>query len=338
MPEFRQNPINKHWVIIAKERAKRPNDFKEDHKPEPIDPSKNPFALGNEAMTPPESLVYSDKVDREPNTPDWTVRVFPNKFPILDGKGEFEVNRSGVYSWAPGLGFHEVVATNDPNKPLSHLPKRDVMLVLKAYKERIKHFASHRFVRYTLPIYNHGKAAGASLAHPHSQLFAIPLVSNYILLELEKELEYYNEISGCGSCGMIAQEIAAKERIVLENDRFVSFAPYASREPFEVVIYPKQHEHQFEKTSDDDLMKMAEVLKGSLRKLHDGLGNPNYNYYLHTSPHDGNDYSYSHWHLKILPRLSVRAGFELGTGIIVNTMPPEHAAEFLRSVEVDLND
>lgn len=338
MPELRQNPINKHWVVIAKERAKRPQDFIR-VKEKDTKPVKDcPFEQGNEDKTPSEVLVFPSEPKRKLNTKGWIVRVFPNLFPAFSSGKSFHLKQKGFHVWAEAAGSHEVIATRDHEKTLALLPEDHITYMLQAYKERMMYYRDSSFIKYCLAIYNHGKEAGASLSHPHSQFFALPLVSNYILDELRHEKKFQKLHGMCGYCAIIGQELKENKRIINKNKSFISFAPFSSREPFEVVIFPRDHQPNFWASTDEQLQDLAMILKDALARIYHGLKDPNFNYYLHTAPLEkGKNYDFSHWHLKILPRLSVRAGFELGTGIIINVVPPENAATFLRD-EVILPD
>lgn len=330
MSELRQNPVNEHWVIIAKERAKRPQDFIRTTERVQNSIHECPFEQGKESLTPPEALAYSPDPARKPNTPNWTMRVFANKFPAVAPAAEFVLEREDMYKFGPATGFHEIIAPADHYKHPALLSNEELFLLFKAQKERIMFYKQTPFIRYTQLFYNHGESAGASLAHPHAQFLALPVVSNYVTQELYFEQQYQKKHGTCGHCAMIAAEIKLKKRVIMQNKSFLSTAPFASRNPFEIVIYPLWHTPRYEDANDEQLRDLAQVLKDALLRLHEKLKNPDFNYYTHTVPHHNGNYDYSHWHLKILPRLSTRGGFELATGIVINVVSPEDAAAFLR--------
>jgi len=341
MPEFRRDIIRREWVALATGRAKRPADFVKDRK----DPQMNPksdnsgcfFCPGHESETPPEVLAYSKDENRKSDTSGWWVRAFPNKFPAFVPGEEFAQEHYQIYQHGEAVGFHEVIATADHNIPPALFSTEQMEMMLRAYEERFQVHCAKDVVKYILIIYNHGKSAGASLEHPHSQLFAIPIVSNYLKVELRGAEKYHHTHKKCVFCSIIDNEVskAKGQRVVYDSEKFIALAPYASRNPFETWILPKDHNPFFQIEDYATRVQLAECLRTVLKKLYVGLKNPDFNYYIQTAPCDGKDYGYYHWHLEILPRLSVRAGFEYGTGIIINTVSPEDAAKYLREVNID---
>jgi UDPglucose--hexose-1-phosphate uridylyltransferase len=132
---------------------------------------------------------------------------------------------------------------------------------------------------------------------------------------------------------MAEWELESRKRLVFENDSFLAFCPYSSRVAFEVWIIPKKHKPYFERITMSEKEEVAQALQEAISRIHQGLDNPDYNFYIHTSPADGKDYPHYHWHIEILPRTTVWAGFELSTGIEISTIEPEIAAEFLRNIK-----
>src|SRR3990172_7269528 len=180
---------------------------------------------------------------------------------------------------------------------------------------------------------NHGKSAGTSLDHPHSQLVATPIVPMHIRRKYEVATSYYDDTSRCIYCDMVREELKSDERIVIETDKFVVFHPFASRSPFETWIAPKRHLSSFGNVPTEDIVDLARVLKTTLFKIYNTLGDPDFNYVIHTAPGDDENKSYYLWHIQIIPRLSTLAGFELGSGIYINTTLPEETAEFIRNIK-----
>lgn len=328
MPELRSNPLTKKWVVIATERAKRPDSYVCVRREE--EPGKLcPFCLGNEGMTPPETFAYRE-ANSLPDGPGWQVRVVPNKFPAFIRGNNFDLKQGPLYSTASAIGEQEVIIhAPDHVNDLGTLPEEQVTLVLEAYKERYCALCVNKNIKYILFVVNHGKEAGASIAHPHSQLFAIPLTPEVVENEIKNSYEFYKENGECSLCSMIKEELKKKERMVVETEKFVSFVPFAATVPFEVLLAPKNHKAQFELYSKEEIKELAYILKKTLNLLYKKLNDPPFNYYLHTSPCCQN-ISFYHWHFEILPKLTTMAGFEMGTGIIINPVLPEEAARFLR--------
>lgn len=324
--ELRQDLVTGKWVIISPKRKKRPHSpFVEAHYQYKKDVKKcifcDPVASGQEK----DVLIYRDEED-------WSVRVFPNKYPAFQKGQDLEKKVLGPYFAQSAIGFHELVVTRDHNKSLGRLEKEQVAEVLRAYQERYIKLMNKRFVQYISIFHNHGKKAGASVIHPHSQLIAMPIVSSDVQDELVGAEGYFTKDQECAFCRILDYELSNKSRVVFESDYFVVFCPFASRMGYEMWVIPKEHEPYFERQEKKELEKAGEALNQALKRLDQALDNPDYNFYLHTSPCDGEAYDYYHWHIEILPRYSTWAGFELGTGVEINTVVPEIAAKELREV------
>ncbi len=335
MPELRRDPIIGRWVIIATERAARPSDFKHSEliMPPSREPKNCPFCEGNEYMTPPEVLAYRNP-GTIPNGPGWWIRAFPNKYPALKADEELIKRGIGVYDMMSGFGVHEVIVETPQHKitPLE-MPQKQYEEIIWAYRDRIISLSKDPRIKHIIIFKNHGRQAGASLEHPHSQLIAIPVIPRTMKSELDGSRLYYELRDRCIFCDIITQELGFQERIVHENYSFVAFAPYASRFPFEIWIMPKQHSHRFEEIDKNQVVDLAEMLKTVLSKLYLLLNDPPYNYMLHTAP-IGDHRDYYHWHIEVIPRLTHVAGFEWGTGMYINPTPPEQAATLLRKQEI----
>ncbi|MCD6123671.1 galactose-1-phosphate uridylyltransferase [bacterium] len=343
MSELRHDPVQKRWVIIAAERAKRPKEFAHEETVKPTSPIACPFCPGNEDRTPPEIYAVREEGSK-PNSPGWKLRVIPNKFPVLKVEGELNRRGLGIYDIIDGIGAHEVIIeTPDHNAHIGDMPLEDVFNIVKAYRERISDLHKDQRLRYVLIFKNYGAVAGASLGHPHSQLIATPITPRTVAAELDSAKEHYLQKERCLFCDIINQEMALEERIVFVKERFVAFCPFASRFPFEICLLPRYHHHDFSLTSDEDLWAFADALKDILGRLKRVLNNPPYNFMLHTAPNTvyrpGRPFYWEtlpydwHWHLEIIPRLTKIAGFEWGSGFYINPVPPESAAEALRNSE-----
>jgi UDPglucose--hexose-1-phosphate uridylyltransferase len=330
MPELRKDPVTGRWVIIASERAKRPRDFVAERPAPPKGPC--PFCPGNEALTPPEILAYRAN-GGAPNGPDWTLRVVPNRFPVLRIEGELDPRGEGMFDLMHGIGAHEVVIeTAEHDRDLPDLEPARVEDVLRAYRDRMADLRKDPRFGYVLIFRNHGEVAGATLEHPHSQLIATPVVPIRVMEECRGAVRYREYRERCVFCDIVREELAARKRVVLENDRFAVLAPFASRFPFETWIVPKRHQTDFASVEDADLAACAAVLKETLRRTRDVLDDPPYNFIVHTSPlHGRREDDSLHWHLEVMPRLTKVAGFEQGSGFYINPTSPEEAADFLRN-------
>ena len=332
MPELRKNPIIDRWVIISTERGKRPVFLTEEP---PSKPAVCPLCPGNESMTPPE--VYAVRHDGSaPNTPGWTLRVVPNKFPALRIEGDLNKEGLGLYDKMNGIGAHEVIIeTPNAEETLSDMPLNRIQDVFVAYRERIFDLSRDRRFKYIIVFKNHGSVAGASLEHAHSQLIALPIVPRGVSEEMNGGLSYYNYKDRCIFCDIIAQEKEDNTRIVYENDLFVVLSPFAARFPFETWILPKKHEAVFAAHDpSQNYYSLAETLSLVLKKYVKVLNSPPYNFVIHTSPYSGSsNVPHYHWHIELIPRLTKMAGFEWGTGFYINPTPPEEATEYLKETK-----
>ncbi len=332
MPELRKDPIIGRWVIIATERGKRPHDFVIEE--EVVKGGFCPFCPGNEHTTPPEIFAYRAS-GTAPNSPGWSLRVVHNKFPALVLEGDLDRQGEGMFDKMAGIGTHEVIIENpDHLTTLTTISIEGFVQVLTAYRERIRSLAEDPRFKYVLIFKNMGRAAGASLEHSHSQLIGLPIVPELVMEELNGSKFYYNWKERCVFCDMIRQELQQRVRVVLENRDFVALCPFAPRSPFEVWILPKTHYSSYLHLPEDSFQFLAEIFSDTLRRLEKSLGKHPYNFILHIAPIREAELPYYHWHFEIMPKLTLMAGFEWGSGFFINPTPPETAAQYLRDVEM----
>jgi len=337
MPELRQNTATKEWVIIATERAKRPEEFGDGPIVETSEAVKNhcPFCEGNETMTPKEVLAFRT-YGTKPNSPGWWVRVVPNAYPALAPQGSpARVKEMDFFNYMDGLGEHEVIIESPKHDiHIATMEEKQVEEIFLAYRERYNVLCEDpRFELITI-FKNHGKEAGTSIKHPHSQLIATPIVPSHIRHRVEEAMRYFDDSGKCVHCDMIEKERKCGERVIFETDNFIVFEPFAARSPFETAVLPKKHSACFGTVTPETSKELAFTMKKILQKIYKGLNNPDYNFVITSSPcHESNE-EYFHWHIVIIPRVAAVAGFELGSGIYINTVIPEKAAKYLREIEV----
>lgn len=335
MPELRQDPTTREWVIIATDRAKRPHDFQREAPPSGLgahDP-RCPFCPGNEHLTPPEE--YAIRPDGA-STGSWRVRVTSNKFAALVPEGGLERRDSGSFRQMTGYGKHEVIVeTPRHDQPMALMDRSQVEDVIRAYRARYLALREDKCVELILIFKNHGRAAGTSLEHPHSQLVATPVVPATVRLRYETATRYHDDTGRCIYCVVRDEELEHGERVILQTNKFVAFHPFASRMPFETWIVPRQHDSCLGHITDDAICDLAGVLQTVLKKLYFGLGNPDFNYIVHSAPIEDEGKDYYIWHIQILPRLTLQAGFELGSGMYINVVFPEETAAFMRGFEAE---
>ena len=330
MSELRKDPVVGRWVIISSERGRRPSDF----GPEPVRPKLTScaFCAGHEETTPPEITAARPPGSR-PNTPGWTYRVVPNKWPALRIEGDLEASAEGLYDRLEGIGAHEVVIeTPEHGATLATMSLDAVADVLLAYRERVLDLKKDSRFQYLLVFKNHGEAAGASLEHPHSQLIAMPIIPIMVEEELAGSAAYYARKERCVWCDIVRQERRDRRRLIAEGDGFVVLAPFAPRFPFETWILPDRHRSAFEESDVDELRSLAAVLQDFFRRMNLTLNDPPFNFMLHTAPLRESSLDHFHWHLEVIPKLTRVAGFEWGSGFFINAVSPEEAARALREI------
>ncbi|MFH0712816.1 MAG: DUF4921 family protein [Candidatus Jorgensenbacteria bacterium] len=325
-PELRQDLVSGDWILISPKRSKKPHSlFK--RKKRGKAPVKNcPFE--NILKTHKPISVYNGG-----RKGDWEVAVVENKYPAVVHKKNACARsfRHGIYSLVGGVGHHDIVVTRDHNRNFANLNPSEANQVFQAFRDRYTMLLDDPCLAYILIFHNWGPTAGASVYHPHYQLIAVPVVPPDIRHSLTGSSNYFKKYRRCVHCEMIKIERKEKKRIVFENDNAIVFAPFVSREPFELRIFPKKHSPYFEDAPDAEIESVVSALQFSLKKIEKKLGDPDYNFFIHTAPvEDKGKYRHYHWHLEIIPKTNISAGFELGTGIEINVMDPDDAARILR--------
>jgi len=331
--ELRFDLISKDWVVIARGRARRPEDFKKKkEREEKISPKLCCFCQIETQNKPVLIFAQNKKVSQETKIPkNWTVVVVPNKYPAFFPFAKLDKKLEGdFYQTINAVGFHEVVVFRNHQKTIGQLPLKKIKEIIDVYQERYLTLMKEKFVNYIAIFHNHGKEAGASLYHPHSQIITTPLLDVDLKKALFNSRKYFRKNGKCIYCQMNNWERKIKKRVIFENREFLIVCPFASKTAFEIIISPKKHLSYFEKITEKEKWQLAEAFKIALNKIYKALGNPDYNFYLHTSPCDGKEYPYYHWHWTILPKTSIWAGFEIGTQMEISTIEPEKAAEYLR--------
>lgn len=343
MPELRKDPVIGRWVIIATERAKRPDQFV-DQTTAPLE-GECPFCEGHEYDTTAE-IYATRQTHTQPNTPGWQVRAVSSIKPLLKIEGELDRRGKGIYDIMNGVGAHEVIIETPQHVAnIADLSSEQITKIIHTYIERFKDLEKDKRFKYLMLFKNYGWAAGGGrINHSRSQIIATPVNPKRVKEELVGSRKYYEYHERCVFCDLIRQELESKDRIIADFDGLVAVAPFASRFPFEVWILPKEHNCDFSTMGTLEQGKLAKILKIVLSKLKKGISDPPYNYVLHTAPIRHSKAGYwktieqdYHWHIEIIPRLTRVAGFEWGTGCYICPLAPEEAAKFLNKVEVDVN-
>lgn len=335
MSFLRFDPTTSDWVIFAPSRARRPHEFRHRNLTEETADSATgcPFCPGSEARTPPE--IYAERPFGG-SASQWSVRVVPNKFPALRIEEDHHHFEDGEgFRFIGGCGAHEVIVESpDHTRALAEQPVEQIDRVLRTAQLRYQDLMRDTRFQTVIIFKNHGESAGTSLKHPHWQLIATPVVPRLLRLKHAVATDFFDQTGACLYCVMVQRELADKKRILCTNADFVALLPYASHVPFETWILPLHHQSSFAMLAPERLRPLAAILKTVLLKLHRGLENPDFNLTIDTVSRGDENKEYFLWHMRILPRLTTPAGFELGSGMSINTVLPEEAAEYLRNVDV----
>lgn len=328
MSDLRRDIVSGEWIIMSPNRAKRPHLIVPPRRPRFFShKEKCPFEeknLRTENVWPP--------LLRYPKTGEWKVGLIPNKFPAVTHHQMCGVEeKRGPHTVMQGIGHHDLVITRDHRKNFAELSSDDALGVLLVLQERYRIMAADRCLFYTSSFMNWGATAGASVSHPHYQVLTLPIIPPDIARSLEGAKAYFQAHRRCVHCTILAYERKDKKRVLHEDAHSVAFAPFVSRNPFEVRIFPKRHFSFFEHTPEKDLRSIAAMLQNVLRRVKKNLNDADFNFFLHTAPLKRQaQYGYYHWHIEVVPKITIPAGFELSTGVDINVVDPEEAVRILR--------
>jgi UDPglucose--hexose-1-phosphate uridylyltransferase len=332
MSELRRDPITGRWVILAPDHTRRPRDFTP-AAAQPGDADSCPFCEGREAMAGWELLAWRPD-GSDANSRGWQVRVVPHRQPALRVESQLGEANDGLFQTFGNLGAHEVIIESPRHDATwSTLTPDAIARVFWAWRERIRDLKRDVRLRSFIIVKNHGAAAGAKLAHPHSQLFAYPFAPPALDVELSAASRHFDNTDRCVFCQLVAREREVNQRVIQQDATMLTVAPYAPRVPFETWILPREHAAHFEDASDALLLAVATSVHDLLRRLDATLLNPPFNLVLHTAPDGSSSKASYHWHFEIVPRLGPRSGVEWGSGVYINPVPPEEAAQVLRSAQ-----
>lgn len=353
--EIRINPIIPgDSVIVTNERGKRP---KKEATPLIHDTREHldtcPFCRGNELMTPP-SIV------QVPETGDWELRIIKNLYPMLGDDRPTQNFNFGMHQTFNGYGRHDVIVDHwNHGIRIHEMSPEHLALLFATYRNRAERlYLADELLKYVVIFKNYGPAAGASIAHTHSQIVATPVVPRNLQSELRASSEFYEDEKNqqhCIFCDLINEaltfevtlydkesrelkrKISVGQFVIERSKKFIAIKPFASRFEWEIHILPLRHQADFLGVIPEDLADLAELFKKVMARLNAVVDGVQYNLYFHSLPH-GQEYAKHvpsfHWHIEICPRTSIPAGFELSSGFFVNTIAPEDAAEKLRNAQL----
>ena len=339
MSEIRRDRLHDHYVLIAPERMRRPDTLLV--KPSSISKDICPFCEGHEEMTPPE--IYAIR-NNQANTSGWRVRVIPNLYKAVQIELDDHSKVDGMFESRPGVGAHEIIIDTPTHD--CRLAKLDTIQIgqwLSAISIRIADLRHDERLVHVSVFKNHGENAGATQTHPHTQIIALPIEPHNVLSLMEKDFQYYRRHGRGKVEDILENEVNEALRIITQRGDFVAFCPYASSFPFEVMIAPKRALSTLDDLNRDDIIHLSELLKEVFMRLDVQLGDFNYNLAFNMAPLNSNFENEAYFpHLKkyyrmtirIIPRIYRLGGFELSTGMLINPVEPEEAAELLREVKI----
>ncbi|MEZ0276441.1 MAG: galactose-1-phosphate uridylyltransferase [Roseimicrobium sp.] len=332
-PEMRYNPITLDWVIMAAARGRKPDDFHKDPPPRLVRATHSdtcPFCPGNEDLTEHEISRVAG--------PDgtWAVRVLPNKFAAFTPVEDLKRTSQKTFRSMAAAGSHEVVVEHPRHDlALADMEVPHLASILRVYRDRYTALKQQAHVESIVIFKNHGERAGTSLLHPHSQIIASPVISCQVRMRLQEARRYHELHGGCLYCRVLQDEMEAGERIIESSASFTAFVPYASLSPYHLWIFPKVHEPSFDSIQEEQIDELAGVLSRQLRRIRAVAGDPDYNITIRSAPVGEETACCFHWYLAVVPRVNHLAGFELGSGSYINSLPPEICAELLRKVPLE---
>lgn len=323
---YRQDPVTKKWVIFAPHRAKRPKNGP--HVQAEIKKGKAqscPFCAGPDG---PDRKVFQVKGSGK----NWQQYVLANKYPAVQTALEpvRHKNSDGRLS-IEGFGISEVlVETPSHHSPLYLRDASEVKQLFKLYKERAIERLGDPRVTQVIIFKNCGPKAGASQPHPHSQLYALPIVPGHIRFAADCYRRFYDDEGFCPVCLHNKSEIESDKRVIYNKNKVLAICPYASENAYEVHLFPQEHFTSLTLIEDNILESMADATRTILKAHHEILGKFDYNLVWDSAPQDDCDAPFFHLRLRIIPRLSTPAGFEMASQMPVNPCLPEKAAKELK--------
>lgn len=339
MSELRQDLATRHWVIIAPDRLKG-ESFQTCLNPLldtwPEYEENCPFCPGN------HERYQNIELDRIPADDEygWKALCIENKFKIMSGQpgcpvAPTEFERDGIYYKFAGHGHHDLIIESPVhNKSYAVMTHEEAVPAVELYVRRFKKLSEDPNNLLTIIFKNHGPKSGASQRHPHSQIVTSRVVSNHVRNLIDESRRYFDNEGVCVHCKIVDFELKNKTRIIYENDRFVSFSPFAAAVPFQIDLYPKTHQSNFGELDRQHIEDLSDCLRVTMRKLYLRLSNPDFNIIFRNPPYHDTDVPYCHWFIQLGPHCVTPGGFEIGSRMHVNVLPPETAAAELRAIKV----
>lgn len=331
--QLRQDLVSGDWIIMAPGRGsyQLKDQIKNKKKVKRKKTSLKECPWGKLKKSGEDGVIFVYPSLTSKKEGEWELQIVPNKYPAVSHeKIQAVLAKHGPYSVLPGVGHHDIVITRDHYKNFSALNEAQANLVFRSFRDRYLMFLNDEYLAYVAIYHNWGPEAGASVSHPHYQMIAIPVVPPDIQHSLLGSSSFFKKHNKCVHCVITEWELKERKRVIYENKGAVAFVPFVSRVPFEVRVFPKTHLPYLENTLDEDMSYVVSALQKALKKIEKNLGDPDYNFFIHTAPIQYKEtYSHYHWHIEVWPKVITRAGFELGTGVEINVVDPDEAAGIL---------
>jgi UDPglucose--hexose-1-phosphate uridylyltransferase len=339
MSELRLNILNGNWTVIATERGQKPESFKVERGTDirdldVYDPDC-PFCPGNEER-------FDIRPLRDVSSPDgtWQTRLIENKYKIFDDHAVCPVmpepfTPHGVHFSYKGCGNHFLVLEHPAhNRVTGTMTPQEVASVFTLYLDAVTRLSKNPNNLISILFKNQGAAAGASQPHAHSQIVGSRVVPGWIRTAMHIQQQYFDQHGECALCAMLEFELKARERIVADTGEMVILSPYAASAPYELWVVPKRHFACYNQITASEITALAAAVQQALGAYVEKLDNPDFNYFLHSSPHPLAGVPFYHFFVQIVPRLWNNGGFETGTGMAVNPIVPETVPQLLGETQM----
>jgi len=327
--EFRQDLVSGEWVLFATNRAKRLGQGQEVRRllqPRESCAFENPEESGNEVVA-----TYLNKTGT-----DWIAKAIKNKYPAVAEGEAGDMQQAGPFNVFEGRGIHEVIVLRDHERNFYEFSEEEIVEIFKVYQSRYIAMLDHGSRKYTLVFHNHGIQAGATIQHPHSQIVSLPILPPDVERSIVGSENFYRKHGKKIYNVMLEWEMSEKKRIVYENKNFLAFCPFVSKNEYEIRIFSKENYSHFEMISPELFNDLGDVLSVTFKKMGKALDKPDYNFFIHTSPISPTllkAHEFYSWHIEILPKVATVGAFELASGMEINVIDPDEAAEKFRNVK-----
>lgn len=319
--QFKRDLVSGDWVLFSTVRRHTIKKFEDSYQ------SKESCSFEAQNISKQEIIKFY------PSPENWFIALLKNKYPAVKPGLCGPVETMGPFETIGAFGFHEIVVTRDHDRSFEDFTISELVQLLEVFKNRYLEISNENCGEYISIFHNHGKEAGASIYHPHSQIISTPILPPDVMRSIKGSEEFYKKNNKKVHDVMLKWEIERRTGIIEENENFLAFCPFVSKKPYEIRIFPKKSDPRFENISENEISALALIVKSVFQRINKLLKNPPYNLFIHTAPVKEEagmiSSEYYHWHIEIIPHLTIDAGFEIGTGVDINPVDPDIAAKEL---------